>query len=133
MRTLTTQMRLRRLVRLHAAAIDRLRDRPFHRAQREDAARQLLEAAKLVRRAWLAELAAAGTARPGAAIERQIVRRLVAVEAAIATLAQAGTDLDRARAEFEDEALPLLLMVRGLEGYAGASPAADPVPLARTA
>ncbi|MGH7920269.1 MAG: hypothetical protein ACREQM_10045 [Candidatus Dormibacteraceae bacterium] len=134
MRTLMTQMRLRRLVRMHSAEVARLRDRPFARAQREAAARQLLDQVKNVRRGWLAELAAAQPAPPGATVERQVVRRVVAAEAAIAMLARPGIDIDRAGTEFEDAAIPLLLMLRGLEGYTDvALPAANLVPLARTA
>lgn len=116
-----TQMRVLRLVRMHAAEVARLRDRPFDRAQREAVVRKLLEQARNIRRGWLAELAADASTAPGPAVERQVVRRIVALEAAIATLAQPGADLERARAEFEDAALPLLLMLRGLDGYSEAA------------
>lgn len=129
-----TQMRVLRVVRMHAAEVARLRDRPFDRAQREAAVRKLLEQARNIRRGWLAELAADASAPPGAAVERQVVRRIVALEAAIATLTQPGADLDRARSEFEDAAVPLLLMLRGLDGYSEAALLGSaPAPLARSA
>jgi hypothetical protein len=134
MRTLMTQMRVLRLVRMHAAEVARLRDRPFDRAQREAAVRKLLEQARNIRRGWLAELAAEPSVAPGATAERQVVRRIVALEAATATLTQPGADLDRARIEFEDAAVPLLLMLRGLDGYSEAALlGAGPAPLARSA
>ncbi|MFZ0217341.1 MAG: hypothetical protein WAM30_15525 [Candidatus Dormiibacterota bacterium] len=130
MRTLATQMRLRRLMRLHAAELARLHGRPqdrtFARAEREVAVRRLLQAAGNVRSGWLAELTAgarpaSSTQAPGAAVSpavvRQVVRRLVAVEAAIAALLQPAVDLERGRVEFQDAAVPLLLMLRGLDGF----------------
>lgn len=120
-RTLMTQMRVQRLVRMHAAEVARLRDRPFDRTRREAAVRQLLDQVRNIRRGWLAELAAAAPAGPGGVVERQVTRRIVALEAATATLARPSTDLERARTEFEDAAVPLLLMLRGLDGYAEAS------------
>lgn len=129
-----TQMRVLRLVRMHTAEVARLRDRPFDRAQREAAVRKLLEQARNIRRGWVAELAADASTAPGASIERQVVRRMVALEAAIAMLAQPRSDLDRARAEFEDAALPLLLMLRGLDGFSEAALLeTGPVPLPRSA
>lgn len=116
-----TQMRVLRLVRMHAAEAARLRDRPFDRAQRESVVRKLLEQARNIRRGWLAELAAEPSVAPGATAERQVVRRIVALEAAIAMLAQPSADVERARAEFEDAAVPLLLMLRGLDGYSEAA------------
>lgn len=132
-----TQMRVLRLLRMHAAEAARLRDRPFDRAQRESTVRKLLEQTRNIRRGWSAELAADPAAAPGATVERQVVRRMVALEAATALLTQPGADLERARGEFEDAALPLLLMLRGLDGYSeasllGAAPA-GPAPLARSA
>ncbi len=129
-----TQMRVLRLVRMHGAEVARLRSRPFDRAQRETAVRKLLEQARNIRRGWLAELAAEPSVAPGAAAERQVIRRIVALEAAIALLTQPSADLDRSRAEFEDAAVPLLLMLRGLDGFSEAALlAAGPAPLARSA
>lgn len=130
-----TQMRVLRLVRMHAGELARLRDRPFDRAQREASVRKLLEQARNIRRGWLAELTAEPSVAPGATVERQVVRRVVALEAAVALLTQPGADLDRARAEFEDAAVPLLLMLRGLDGYSEASllATAGAAPLARSA
>lgn len=130
-----TQMRVLRLVRMHAAEVARLRDRPFDRAQREAAVGKLLEQARNIRRGWVAELAAEPSVAPGATAERQVVRRIVSLEAAIAMLAQPSAELNRARAEFEDAAVPLLLMLRGLDGYSEASllATAGAAPLARSA
>ena len=129
MRTLMTQMRVQRLVRLHTEESARLRGRPFDRGQREAVTRKLLDQVRNIRRGWLAELAAADAPAPGAAVERQVVRRIVALEAAIAMLALPSADLDRARAEFEDAAVPLLLMLRGLDGYAAAALLGASLPL----
>ena len=129
-----TQMRVLRLMRMHGEEAARLRDRPFDRAQREEAVRKLLEQARNIRRGWLAELAAEASLAPGTTAERQVVRRIVAMEAAIAMLTQPTADLERARAEFEDGAVPLLLMLRGLDGYSEAAVlGAGRAPLAKTA
>lgn len=129
-----TQMRLRRLMRTHAAEVARLRERPFSRAQREETVRDLLGQTRKVRQGWAEELAAAPPARPGDTAERQVQRRIVALETAIAMLAQPSADLERARAEFADSAVPLLLMLRGLDGYSEtAALETGPAPLARSA
>lgn len=128
-----TQMRVQRLVRMHAVDVARLRDRPFDRNQREAIVRKLLDQVRNIRRGWLAELAAAAPAGAGAVAERQVVRRIVTLEAAIATLAQPGTDPDRARAEFEDAAVPLLLILRGLDGWTAANLLDPAAPLPKTA
>src|ERR671935_213520 len=63
MHTLVTQMRVRRLLRLHAAEVDRMRHGTMPRRVRSAAVRKLLDASASVRAGWAAEMAAV---EPGA-------------------------------------------------------------------
>jgi hypothetical protein len=130
MHTLVTQMRLRRLLRLHAVEVDRIRHGTTNRRLRSAAVRRLLDAAANVRAGWTAEAASGAPRASGASgasggrstggaslagLQRHVHRSLLAAEAAIGSLEHVGADLDRETAEFREATVPLLFFLRGLE------------------
>ena len=112
MRTLGTQVRLRRLIRAFGEVVDRLRAEPNERALVTLAVSRLQRLADGVREAWDGELA---TGRPEDALARYVDGSLRTAELAIAGLGQAGADLELLRADFESAALPLEVFLRGLD------------------
>jgi len=109
MRTLSTQVRLRRLIRAFGEAVERLRTEPIDPA---GVVTRLQDLAAGVRDAWSREAALSG---PEPAIGRFAEGALRTVELAIAGLGQRGADLDLLEQDFEDAALPLELFLRGLD------------------
>lgn len=112
MRTLNMQVRLRRLVRLFAEAVDRLGSEPFERVRAGSVVDRLLELLDGLRDAWAQE---AGQRPPEAALERYVGESLRAIELAVFGLQQAGADLELLRRDFEAAALPLEVFLRGLD------------------
>ena len=112
MRTLSTQVRLRRLIRAFGEAVDRLVSEPSDRQLAAGAVARLQELAAGVRESWARE-ALAG--RPEAAVARFAVQSLRTIELAIAGLGQQGADLRLLERDFVDAALPLELCLRGLD------------------
>ena len=130
MRTLATQMRLRRLLRTQADYHRRLvlEDAPAQLAAA--ASVRLLELLRDVRSAWVKESGDLGVND----LQGYVTRSLVAMGAAAAAMATRGADLQRLNAEFRDAGLPLVFFLRGLDD------SEDPVvaeltgqPLARSA
>jgi hypothetical protein len=115
MRTLATQMMLRRLIRVHGEYARRLKAEPLERELPEALRARLLELVGTVRQAWARESAAAGTAGTEL-LDRHVRRSLIAVEAAVAVIGAPIQDLQRIEAEFNQAALPLVFFLRGLEG-----------------
>jgi NTP pyrophosphatase (non-canonical NTP hydrolase) len=114
MRTLATQMMLRRLIRVHGESVRRLRSEPLERDLPEALRARLLELVGAVRQAWAREAAAASSG--GAELlDRHVRRSLSAVEAAVAVIGAPIQDLQRIEAEFNQAALPLVFFLRGLE------------------
>jgi hypothetical protein len=112
MRTLATQVRLRRLVRTFADSFDRLSSEPLERRLVGSLVDRLLELSDAVRESWRGE----SLLRPlEAPLERYVSESLRSVELAIAGLRQAGADLDLLRGDFEAAALPLEVFLRGLD------------------
>jgi hypothetical protein len=109
MRTLSTQVRLRRLIRAFAESSERLRSEPVDAA---GIVARLQELAAGARDAWSREAAAAG---PEAAVLRFAEQALRTLDLAIAGLGQRGADLELLEQDFEDAALPLELFLRGLD------------------
>jgi hypothetical protein len=112
MRTLGTQVRLRRLIRVHGELVARLLAEPENRELAAASVSRLLTICRDVRELWSSESA------PGpedAAVRRHVTRALTAVEVAIAELEAPGADVARLAAEFQDAAVPLVYMLRGLE------------------
>lgn len=118
MRTLGTQVRLRRLIRAHAEAIDRLSLEAEDPAARSVWRRRLLDLIEDARRAWSADLETAGARGGGSAVFDTFVRRsLRALEATVAEYgrAAAGDRMHWLAGQFNGSAVPLLLFLRGLE------------------
>jgi len=112
MRTLSTQVRLRRLIRSYGEAVDRLMSEPQTRQMAASVVARLLELTSEVREAWRRESLAG---RPAKALERYVRDALRTMELAIAGAQQAGADLELLRSDFEMAALPLEVFMRGLD------------------
>lgn len=112
MRTLATQVKLRRLVRTSADAWSRLSSDPLELARAGSAVDRLLGLSAEVRDAWRRERAAAAVDEP---LERYVSQSLRTAELAISGLQQAGADLDLLRDDFEAAVLPLEIFLRGLD------------------
>ena len=112
MRTLATQVRLRRLDRAFAEALDRLLSEPAEREMVGLIASKLLELAAGVREAWSRE---SGLSRPADALDAYVKEALRTAEFAIAALPQTGADLDLLGRDFEGAVLPLEVFLRGLD------------------
>ena len=112
MRTLGTQVRLRRLIRSFDEVVGRLESEPMERSMSTGAVLRLQGLAEGVRSAWAGEQAAG---RPEDPLGRYADQALRTAELAIAGLGQAGADLELLRRDFEDAALPLEVFLRGLD------------------
>jgi hypothetical protein len=112
MRTLSTQVRLRRLIRLFDEALNRLVSDPHERQMAASTVARLLELAGQVREAWRRENASSEL--PGS-LDRYVRDTLRTIELAIAGVQQAGADLELLRQDFEGAALPLEIFMRGLD------------------
>ena len=135
MRTLGTQVRLKRLLRIHADYLQRLAVEGAAPAPvAAAAATRLLEVIGDVRAAWAADLRAAA---PGeqAALRRHVSRALSSLEASAAALGRPGADARRLAADFRETAVPLVFFLRGLEETGDDALLAwlAPQPLGRTA
>jgi hypothetical protein len=112
MRTLATQVKLRRLIRAFAEAFGRLAVEPPDRRLIGALVDRLQELAAEVRESWRQE----GRSRPlEAPLERYVRDSLRGAELAIAGLRQAGADLELLRGDFEAATLPLEVFLRGLD------------------
>lgn len=112
MRTLATQVKLRRLIRAFGEAADRLGSEPAEHGRAGSVADKLLELTEGVRESWLRE----STVRPPQqALERYVRDELRSIELAIAGLQQRGADLGLLRRDFDEAALPLEVFLRGLD------------------
>jgi hypothetical protein len=112
MRTLGTQVRLRRLIRTFGDAYNRLESEPLERRLVGSLVDRLLELSGELRQSWARER----LERPlEPALERFVADSLRTVELAIAGLDQAGADLELLRGDFEAAALPLEVFLRGLD------------------
>jgi hypothetical protein len=112
MRTLGTQVRLRRLIRAFGEALNRLLSDPHERQMAGSAAARLLELADTVREAWRRENASSQLPRP---LDRHVRDALRTIDLSIAGVQQAGADLELLRQDFEGAALPLEIFMRGLD------------------
>jgi len=112
MRTLSSQVRLRRLVRAFADALERLLSAPADRQVVPGTVLRLGELLAGVQDAWARERAAG---RPDAPLERYVSESLRTAGLAIAGLGQEGADLELLERDFEEAALPLEVFLRGLD------------------
>ena len=111
MRSLQTQVRLRRILRVYTDYCERLAESPGDAALASAARRKLFELAAHLHDAWADD--SATVAVP--AIRRHVTRTLAAVDQAIASLGRHSSDPGRLADDLQEAALPLLLMLRGME------------------
>lgn len=112
MRTLSTQVKLRRLIRSSSEAFSRLRWQPAERRVVGSIVDRLLELTAEVRDSWAQESL---SGRPGEALRAFVAESLRTAELAISGVAQDGSDLELLRQDFERAALPLEVFLRGLD------------------
>jgi hypothetical protein len=111
MRTLETQMRLRRVIREHQDLAGRLAEAPADAELAAAARHRLAGLIGGLKESWSRE---SGAEAPDA-VRRHVVRSLSGLEAIAARLGLNGTVSGRQLADFEEAALPLLFLLRGLE------------------
>jgi NTP pyrophosphatase (non-canonical NTP hydrolase) len=112
MRTLSSQVRLRRLIRAFAEAVDRLGSEPAERQMSASVAARLLELSGEVRQSWTRESLGGPEID---SLKRYVRDSLRTIDLAIAGLQQQGADLELLRRDFEVAALPLEIFMRGLD------------------
>jgi hypothetical protein len=112
MRTLSTQVRLRRLIRTFSESVVRLRSEPLERSMAASVVDRLVELSGEVRDAWRRENVGS---HPGGALDRYVRDALRTMDLAIVGLQQTGADLNLLRQDFEVAALPLEVFMRGLD------------------
>jgi len=114
MRSLQTQVRLRRLLRVFTDYSERLANSPGDAALASAARRKLFELAGHLHDAWAVDTATVAVP----AIRRHVARTLGAVDQAIASLGRHSADPRGLAEDLQESALPLLLMLRGMEDVA---------------
>ena len=114
MRSLQTQVRLRRLLRVYTDYSERLANSPGDFRLASAARTKLFELAGQVHEAWAED--SATVAVP--AIRRHVTRTLSAVDRAIASLGRPSSTPRSLAEDLQEAALPLLLMLRGMEDVA---------------
>ena len=112
MRTLGTQVKLRRLIRIFAEAVDRLESQPLERGFAGSVVDRLLVLSGELREAWRRESVAQ---QPEHALAGYVKDSLRSIELAIAGLQQTGASIELLRQDFEAAALPLEVFLRGLD------------------
>ena len=112
MRTLGTQVRLRRLTRAFSEALDRLLSEPSERQMAASIVAKLLELSADVRESWRRESLSGRPAEPLNGFVQEAMRT---AEFAIAGLSQAGADLELLGRDFDGAVLPLEVFLRGLD------------------
>jgi hypothetical protein len=114
MRSLQTQVRLRRLLRVYNEYSERLAESPGDHRLASAARSKLLGLAGQLHEAWAQD--SATVAVP--AIRRHVTRTLAAVDQAIASLGRPSSNPRNLAGDLQEAALPLLLMLRGMEDVA---------------
>jgi hypothetical protein len=115
MRTLQTQMRVRRALRVEAEYHRRLLAEGQEPELARAASARLLQVLRDVRAAWAQESAGADLS----GLRGHISRWLSAMEAAAAGLERPGADLADLSERFWDAGVPLALFLRGLDDSSG--------------
>lgn len=111
MRTLATQMRLRRLLRAQAEYQQRLLTEGPVGPLAAAASARLLQLLRDVRTTWARESQGVDLA----GLRTHVQRSLAAMEAAAAALAQPGADVARLGADLRDVGVPLVFFLRGVD------------------
>ena len=112
MRTLSTQVKLRRLVRSTSDSFSRVRWQPSELSMSGSIVDRLLGLAAEVRESWAQE---AISGRPGEALSAFVGESMRMAELAISGMAQEGSDLELLQQDFDRAALPLEVFLRGLD------------------
>lgn len=115
MRTLGTQVRLRRLIRQHGVLLERWSAEPGDLEVRAATAQRLSALIADVRQAWSADLAAARPTAELAVFDGHVRRSLKGMEAAALEMRRSPAGIEWLRGQFRAAAVPLLLFLRGLE------------------
>jgi hypothetical protein len=111
MRTLATQMRLRRLLRAQAEYQQRLVTQGSVGPLAAAASSRLLQLLQDVRVTWARESQGVDLA----GLRSHVQRSFAAMEAAAAALAHPGADVSRLGADLRDAGVPLVFFLRGLD------------------
>jgi hypothetical protein len=111
MRSITTQLRLRRLLRAYGEYADRLSRNPADVALVAAARTRLAELAADLHGAWNGDSRSITIA----AVRRQVARGLVEIDAAVAGFGRDAADPQNAAERLRESALSLLLMLRGMD------------------
>ena len=111
MRTLQTQMRVRRALRVETEYRRRLSSEGYSADLARAGAARLLHVLRDIRAAWSQE--SAGSALSG--LRGHVSRWLSAMEAAAAGLERPGADLAGLSEQFRDAGVPLVFFLRGLD------------------
>jgi hypothetical protein len=111
MRTLQTQMRVRRALRTEAEYHRRLLSEGQETDLGQAASARLLQVLRDVRAAWAQESAGVDLG----SLRMHVSRWLTAMEAAAAGLAQPGADVGLLSARFVEAGVPLIVFLRGLD------------------
>ena len=111
MRTLQTQMRLRRVLRVQAEYQRRLLQENGSGQLAQAASARLLQLLRDVRAGWAHETA--GVELTG--LRAHVSRSLSAMEAAAAGLARPGADVAALGERFREAGVPLVFFLRGLD------------------
>lgn len=111
MRTLTTQLRLRRLLRTQADYHRRLLEAGTGGPLATAASARLLDLLGDVRSAWQRESGELVLTD----LQGHVTRSLAVMGASAAAMARPGADLTRLNTEFRDAGLPLVFFLRGLD------------------
>jgi hypothetical protein len=114
MRTLATQMRLRRLLRTQADYQQRLLAEAQGGPLASAASARLLQLLADVRASWARESQGVDLA----GLRGYVARSLATMQAAAAAMTRPGADPRSLGAEFRDAGLPLVFFLRGLEDSA---------------
>ena len=137
MRTLGTQLRLRRLIRVHSEYLGRLRGEPGNRDLVRAAVVRLRALLDDVRGSWAQEAGLASSIDESEldALRRHVTRTLAAAEAAVAEMDRPNPDFAWLGGQFRESAAPLLFFLRGLEDMPEHQihEYLAPIPLGRTA
>jgi len=135
MRTLGTQVRLRRLLRLEGELVQKLASPEADSRLRRVVTRRLLEAIGDIRTAWTADLRATADGAGLGELRRHVSRTLATLEAQAASFERPAVDLPSFDSEFRQVAVPLLFFLRGVEDAGDLALLAwlAPEPLRRTA
>jgi hypothetical protein len=111
MRSITTQLRLRRLVRAYGEYADRLSRSPADPTLGSAARTRLAELAADLHGAWNGD----SRSLTISAVRRQVARGLAEVDAAVAGFGRDAADPRTGAERLRESALSLLLMLRGMD------------------